>query len=190
MFTIYSHHSRRRGSPAEVEVLRQEVNFRQESELWLNLQMATNSVTRFITSVVIPIVFVVFIVLSLPLVCGHGHDHDHHGHVHDHHGHSHDHGHHGHTHEAPAFKWSKEANEPYVGEEEEESDHHESQTTEPTPTKSSVWFDAIVATLGISIAPYLILFVIPVTNSAEHEPYLKILLAFASGGLLEMLSCT
>ncbi|XP_068248410.1 protein catecholamines up-like [Palaemon carinicauda] len=150
--------------------------------------MATNSVTRFITNVVIPIVFVVCIFLSLPLVCGHGHSHDHHGHSHDHHGHGHHH--HGHSHdghvheEPPAFKWSKQANEPYVEEEVEAAHHHEEAKAVPPSPKSSVWFEAIVATLGISIAPYLILFVIPVTNSVEHQPYLKILLAFASGGLL------
>merc|ERR1712181_108027 len=49
---------------------------------------------------------------------------------------------------------------------------------------SSVWFNAIMATLLISAAPFFILFFIPLDNSAEKQWLLKILLAFASGGLL------
>jgi len=177
---------------------------------------------RFITNVVIPIILVLGILLSLPSVCGHGHDHGHghahdhghghahdtghghahdngHGHAHDNgHGHAHDHGH-GHAHQAqeePAsFKWSRQANEHYAEQEngqekanghghahnhEDSHGHHE----EPKKSKSGVWLEAIGATLLISIAPYIILFFVPVTNSKEHEPYLKVLLAFASGGLL------
>lgn len=145
---------------------------------------------QFITRVVIPIALVVCILFSLPLVCGHDHAHSH-----DHapsHGHHHSHG----EEEPAAYRWSKQANEQYQDAEEEEPPaqkwsqeaNHPSSHPEPDeaskPEKSSIWFDAIVATLGISIAPYLILFVIPVTNSKEHEPYLKVLLAFASGGLL------
>jgi len=171
---------------------------------------------RFITNVVIPIILVLGILLSLPSVCGHGHDHGH-GHAHDHgHGHAHDHGH-GHAHHAqeepPSFKWSRQANEHYVEQEnvqekenghghahdhghghahdhghghahdhEDSHDQHEEPKT-PLP-KSGVWLEAIGATLVISIAPYIILFFVPVTNAKEHEPYLKVLLAFASGGLL------
>ncbi|KAK7079337.1 hypothetical protein SK128_013884 [Halocaridina rubra] len=149
--------------------------------------MSTHSLKRFLTTVVIPVALVVCILLSLPLVCGHSHDH--HGHSHHHHdGHAHHH-----HEEPPAFKWSKEANDPYVEDvgEEHVHDHEHLGVEKTTPTgtvpqspKSSVWLDAMMATLVISIAPYLILFIIPVTNSAEHAPYLKILLAFASGGLL------
>ena len=49
---------------------------------------------------------------------------------------------------------------------------------------SSVWFNAIMATLLISAAPFFILFFIPLDNSQEKQWLLKILLAFASGGLL------
>merc|ERR1711972_772174 len=49
---------------------------------------------------------------------------------------------------------------------------------------SSIWFNAIMATLLISAAPFFILFFIPLDNSAEKQWLLKILLAFASGGLL------
>merc|ERR1712106_987383 len=50
--------------------------------------------------------------------------------------------------------------------------------------KRSVWLSAIGATLLISAAPFFILFFIPLDNSAEKQWLLKILLAFASGGLL------
>lgn len=49
---------------------------------------------------------------------------------------------------------------------------------------SSVWIQAIGATLLISAAPFFILFFIPLDNSQEKQWLLKILLAFASGGLL------
>merc|ERR1711971_677455 len=45
-------------------------------------------------------------------------------------------------------------------------------------------FNAIMATLLISAAPFYILFFIPLDNSQEKQWLLKILLAFASGGLL------
>lgn len=41
------------------------------------------------------------------------------------------------------------------------------------------------STLAISLAPFVILFAIPISsNSPEHEPLLRVLLSFASGGLL------
>ncbi|CAG14589.1 unnamed protein product, partial [Tetraodon nigroviridis] len=44
---------------------------------------------------------------------------------------------------------------------------------------------AIGSTLLISAAPFLILFLIPVqSNSDQHQNLLKVLLSFASGGLL------
>lgn len=44
---------------------------------------------------------------------------------------------------------------------------------------------AVGATLLISAAPFLILFLIPVqSNSDQHQNLLKVLLSFASGGLL------
>ena len=106
------------------------------------------------TAIVIGIFVWVF--LSLPLfVESHGHSHDGHSHHHE---------------ENPAHKYSKEAN---------------TKRDSPTPpAKESKWAEALLATFLISIAPYLILFVIPITNSKEHEPYLKVLLAFASGSLL------
>lgn len=48
-----------------------------------------------------------------------------------------------------------------------------------------LWMQAIGATLLISAAPFLILFLIPVqSNSDQHQNLLKVLLSFASGGLL------
>lgn len=48
-----------------------------------------------------------------------------------------------------------------------------------------LWTQAIGATLLISAAPFLILFLIPVqSNSDQHQNLLKVLLSFASGGLL------
>lgn len=48
-----------------------------------------------------------------------------------------------------------------------------------------LWTQAVGATLLISAAPFLILFLIPVeSNAAQHRRLLKGLLSFASGGLL------
>lgn len=50
---------------------------------------------------------------------------------------------------------------------------------------SSPPLQAIGSTLLISAAPFLILFLIPVqSNSDQHQNLLKVLLSFASGGLL------
>ncbi|XP_071802489.1 zinc transporter Slc39a7-like [Asterias amurensis] len=63
-----------------------------------------------------------------------------------------------------------------------------SHDTGAPPLKSSSmqkWGDAIGATLLISAAPFLILFVIPLDKDREgQEALLKVLLSFASGGLL------
>jgi len=106
----------------------------------------------------------------------HGHAHESHGHAHESHGHAHEsHGHahesHGHAHES-----------------------HGHSHDEPTPTEKSspfqrdtgavLWAKALGSTALVSCAPVLILLVIPLDNTAEHRPFLKILLSFASGGLL------
>lgn len=94
-----------------------------------------------------------------------------HEHSHEHHGHSHD--------ENPAFKYSRTANEKV-----------HTQTERPTLSKSNVlttqevWLYAMASTLLISAAPFFILFFVPLDNSGDKQPLLKILLAFASGGLL------
>jgi len=47
-----------------------------------------------------------------------------------------------------------------------------------------LWLEAIGSTVLISAAPFFILFLIPLDNSKEKQNLLKILLSFASGGLL------
>ncbi|KAJ1146685.1 hypothetical protein NDU88_012948 [Pleurodeles waltl] len=68
------------------------------------------------------------------------------------------------------------------------------KTSEETPQQLSgkekldpveLWTHAIGATLLISAAPFFILFLIPVeSNTSKHQSLLKLLLSFASGGLL------
>jgi len=99
-----------------------------------------------------------------------GYDHDAHLHSHDGHGHEHsDNSHKAHEHSHGGHEHS----------------HGSSKTFQP-PVKQAVnWFEPLLATAVISAAPFLILFVVPLTNnSPENQPFLKILLAFASGGLL------
>ncbi|KAL2080309.1 hypothetical protein ACEWY4_024102 [Coilia grayii] len=101
----------------------------------------------------------------------HGHSHDHHGHSHDHHGHSHDHHGHSHNHHGHSH------------------DHHEELGKQEAAGEKrdlvELWMQAIGATLLISAAPFLILFLIPLqSNTDQHQNLLKVLLSFASGGLL------
>lgn len=81
---------------------------------------------------------------------------------------------HSHSHEGdedPAFKYSKNANE----------QHKKNKAVEPD---YDLYVSALSSTLFISIVPFFILFFIPVDGSVEKQPLLKILLSFASGGLL------
>uniref|UniRef100_A0AAX7UMJ1 Zinc transporter SLC39A7 n=1 Tax=Astatotilapia calliptera TaxID=8154 RepID=A0AAX7UMJ1_ASTCA len=134
---------------------------------------------------------------------GHGHSHDHghdhgHGHTHDHghdhgHGHTHDHGHdhgHGHTHD---HGHDHAHHENVVRVHKEGGGHEHSHGGERTKREAGkekrnmveLWTQAVGATLLISAAPFLILFLIPVqSNSDQHQNLLKVLLSFASGGLL------
>ncbi|XP_013420371.1 protein catecholamines up-like isoform X2 [Lingula anatina] len=112
---------------------------------------------------------------------GHGHAHDHgHGHAHSHgHGHAHDHGHghahsHGHGH-AHGHQEPKKF-ERYIPPKE---------TPPPEKGGAMLWIQALSATAMISCAPVFILFFIPVENAHDsHQELLKVLLSFASGGLL------
>ncbi|XP_058865198.1 zinc transporter Slc39a7 [Acipenser ruthenus] len=140
---------------------------------------------------------------------GHEHAHSHgghkHGHAHSHggheHGHAHSHGGHGHdcghAHHGGASKWSAEANLPLYEEAEGASHHGHSHgatsqeehiSAAPMREKTNtfeLWTQAVGATLLISAAPFLILFLIPVeSNTSQHQSLLKVLLSFASGGLL------
>ncbi|XP_067129762.1 zinc transporter Slc39a7-like [Centruroides vittatus] len=86
---------------------------------------------------------------------------------------------HGHDHsESPSFKYTREANEP----------HHDVKLdnfkTDSVRSQSLIWLEALLSTLLISIAPFAILFFIPLDNSTKHKDLLKVFLSFASGGLL------
>ena len=121
---------------------------------------------------------------------GHGHGHDHgHGDHHSHH--HHDHHHHGHSHdfddehihEHPAKKYQRSANTPSTSA--SSTKPPATQSRAPPDGKWTKWLQAIAATLLISAAPFFILFFIPLqSNAADQQPLLKVLLAFASGGLL------
>jgi len=127
---------------------------------------------------------------NIETIVGHGHAHvvenhdDHHGHAHNHHGHAHEqhsHGHHGHSHGPPQREPTAEEREKFRKKLHANWDDDDEEEKNDT---SSIWFNAIMATLLISAAPFFILFFIPLDNSAEKQWLLKILLAFASGGLL------
>lgn len=53
-----------------------------------------------------------------------------------------------------------------------------------TGSSMDVWIHSLSSTLLISAAPFLILYFIPLDNTEAMQPRLKMLLAFASGGLL------
>ena len=48
----------------------------------------------------------------------------------------------------------------------------------------AIWWSALGSTVLISAAPFVILFFVPLDNGEEYQPTLKVLLAFAAGGLL------
>ncbi|CAO2608940.1 Zinc transporter SLC39A7 [Lemmus lemmus] len=108
---------------------------------------------------------------------GHAHSHDH-EHLHEdlHHGHSH-----GHSHDSVHHRGHGLAHE---------HSHGASRETGAPGAKHhldtvSLWAYALGATVLISAAPFLVLFLIPVeSNSPRHRSLLQILLSFASGGLL------
>lgn len=113
-------------------------------------------------------------------------------HSHHDHDHSHDHHDHGHLEEPPSFKYSKAAND-YQSSEQSAghaySHYHSSapRTSEKARTfedTAYLWARALGSTVLISIAPFLILFFIPIDSRSGHESLLKVLLSFASGGLL------
>ncbi|XP_039221889.1 zinc transporter SLC39A7 [Crotalus tigris] len=102
---------------------------------------------------------------------GHSHAHEGHGHAHGHaHEGRHSHAHEDHHHPHPLYSQEGPAGSP-----------PRREKLEPL----WLWSYALGATLLISAAPYLILFLIPVeSNSPQHQALLKLLLSFASGGLL------
>lgn len=109
---------------------------------------------------------IVYVLLITTACCAHSH-HDGHAHVHE---------------ESPSFRYSKEANEQY----QEKHHHHDKKSTTSTVEldTTTLWLHAMGSTLLISAAPFFILFFVPLDNTTQKQPLLKILLAFASGGLL------
>ncbi|CAH0404876.1 unnamed protein product [Chilo suppressalis] len=81
---------------------------------------------------------------------------------------------HSHEDESPAFKYSKSANEPYKKE----------KAKKTNESDYDLYVKALSSTIFISIVPFFILFFIPIDGTVEKQPLLKILLSFASGGLL------
>ncbi|ESO83885.1 hypothetical protein LOTGIDRAFT_94834, partial [Lottia gigantea] len=104
--------------------------------------------------------------------------------------------------EAPSFKYSQQANDPPPKKQASDSNGHghahgshghahsheghgHAHSNEGHDQGSMMlWLQALGATAFISISPVFILLVIPLDKSEEHQPLLKVLLSFASGGLL------
>ncbi|KAJ2953690.1 hypothetical protein O0L34_g1307 [Tuta absoluta] len=91
-------------------------------------------------------------------------------------GHSHSHSH-SDPQEPPAYKYSKGANIPHT----REGAAPKPQVAEPD---YDLYIKALGSTLFISIVPFFVLLFIPIDGTIEKQPLLKILLSFASGGLL------
>jgi len=99
----------------------------------------------------------------------HNQEHPHHDHTHHHHDdhnhHYHDDHDHDHIHGSPHKT-------------------HQKATSAKNLDMNTIWTHAIVSTILISAAPFFILYAIKLDNTDAMKPRLKILLAFASGGLL------
>ncbi|XP_015510826.1 protein catecholamines up [Neodiprion lecontei] len=142
--------------------------------------------SRAFTSRVALALLILIIFFGFPALCGgHGHSHD----------------------EPPSFKYSQTANQKFhesadLNHHHEPHHHHhhhqhhhekyhahasaDSRTSDPPKGRdlASLWINAVGSTLLISAAPFLILFLVPLDNSKEKEPWLKMVLSFASGSLL------
>merc|ERR1712098_230368 len=103
---------------------------------------------------------------NIETITGHGHAHVHHQ--------QHDHGH---QREPTAEERAKHRAKLHANWDDDEEEYSGKDM-------SSVWFNAMMSTLLISAAPFFILFFIPLDKSADKQWLLKIMLAFASGGLL------
>eukprot|EP00095_Tigriopus_kingsejongensis_P001093 maker-scaffold193_size270907-snap-gene-1.21 protein:Tk01093 transcript:maker-scaffold193_size270907-snap-gene-1.21-mRNA-1 annotation:"histidine-rich membrane protein ke4 homolog 2-like" len=99
-------------------------------------------------------------------------------HVHGRHDHSH--GGHGHSHGPAQPELTPHEREKHRARLHREWDDDD----EEHPSKSDVWIQALLSTLAISLAPFVILFFFNLDNSKEKQGQLKVLLSFASGGLL------
>nr|XP_022326588.1 protein catecholamines up-like [Crassostrea virginica] len=117
---------------------------------------------------------------------GHGHAHGGHGHAHGGHGHSH--GGHGHSHEhAHTHSHGQPSGKSEYSVDNMDSVWTKGDTKSPV-REVNVWLcvQALAATLFISVSPIVILLFVPIENANDpkHQDLLKILLSFASGGLL------
>lgn len=132
------------------------------------------SMRRWISKIAIA-TFVFLIILNLPTICQTHEQHD----------------------ESPSYKYSKEANEIYLNKHHHHSGHsHDHEHDHKQDYKHSrlspanqkdhndIILRAVGSTLIISAAPFFILFFVPLDNTKQRESLLKILLSFASGGLL------
>ena len=110
----------------------------------------------------------------------HGHSHDHHEHEHGHsHDHGHDHHHHGHQHHGHDHSHDRHGHDHGHG------GCCSGSRTQGKQADDEIWKYALGSTLLISAAPFFILFFIPLqSNDEQYQPLLKVLLSFASGGLL------
>jgi len=120
-------------------------------------------VHRCISKIIIA-TFILFIILNLPIICG---------------------AHEVYEEEPPSYKYSKVANEIHSKQYQHHHGHKHSHSMHAVFYKySDVVLRAIGSTLIISAAPFFILFFVPLDNTKQRESLLKILLSFASGGLL------
>ncbi|XP_074927622.1 zinc transporter SLC39A7 isoform X3 [Chelonoidis abingdonii] len=121
---------------------------------------------------------------------GHSHEDLYHGHSHSHHSHSHGdfHSHgrlHKDSHSPSEADFSHQPKEVHVLHSAKGSPSHQELPGKERQDLVKLWTHAIGATLLISAAPYFILFLIPVeSNTSQHQALLRLLLSFASGGLL------
>ncbi|XP_032677606.1 protein catecholamines up [Odontomachus brunneus] len=129
---------------------------------------------KWISRIVIA-AFFALIILDMPTICKF-HKHD----------------------ESPSYKYSKKANEIYTNQQHQQHIHYEHQHDHSHVHKRStapqtniyhkdhkdIILRAVGSTLIISAAPFFILFFVPLDNTKQRESLLKILLSFASGGLL------
>jgi len=122
-------------------------------------------VHRWISKIII-VTFIVFIIMNLLTICG---------------------AHEVYEDEPPSYKYSKAANEIH-SKQHHHQHHHEHKHSHSMHAVfykySDIVLRAIGSTLIISAAPFFILFFVPLDNTKQRESLLKILLSFASGGLL------
>ena len=144
----------------------------------------TSVLHKWISRIIIA-TFLVLIILNLPAICGaHG----------------------AHDEQLPSYKYSEEANEVHLNRHryppslrnfdhdhdhnhDHDHDHdHDHKHTDSAQTnvlhKNDIILRAVGSTLIISAVPFFILFFVPLDNTKQRESLLKILLSFASGGLL------